>query len=922
MRRQRIATMRNIIEPRNILAAFLLLLSITFPARDSTSTMMAYGLTTVPRSSFRRKTLPIQAQSSPEVSPSSLSPLPPVMSNGETSKRSNSPHQQHRDQRRRKINRNQWGEKAIPEDIPRLSDVLQRKNGANTKAKDGIPLKSKIREQKTTMTRPRPEKRTTTTIRPEKRTATTMRIPPVGSPEALDKPRPIRPTGKPWRAGYYTSIKTQSRIKNAATVSRGSRKSAVAQATAVLQALFATPPDRCNAANLICALTLSAQVMGRQTNDQFRSLLVRAIDQLGQLIRDDQLSARQLCNAAWAIAKHYDRDVQLLATESNQAVASTGTVLGEIFRLDLSRDSPDSPAQRVDQVVDLIAAQLTSILRDDGWVAKEGELSMASWAYGILRPRSRPPGWVHKPRMGELPQTRSPGGDSDFVLFEQWKPDELENECGMEEDQSKITTDDLFDAIAEALVDPRDPSGENRDRDKSLRVRSCKWNELANVAWAFASHGRSCSELSQKLLLGIAREASRRLHENGAEARQALSRDIAQVVWSLGTLQADTFQLADGLAELVDAVSSFTKVRATSAGIRRPLKHWSCADIVQMALSLAHARIDDLPLLRALYEEALARVGNGLDANPSSGHVRESFRAWEVSVLLWAQARLCLRSPQGDVFSSFPAEAVRCLHSLMKSGSSPEVGRLGSQEQANVAWALTVLEEYDSREAVQLLATIFDDAAASCEKDGLIQLEHAHQLWQALFLLEDSSPNAVDGVQSWFREYLQDRWLVEKARTKMSSARHQSLSQTLNLMGVAHYNEHDEDIDVAIVLKRQASWTHQTTPAESGKGVKVAVEFDGPNHFTRKETPSDDSSKPDSPRALGHTVLKYRLLKKQGWTVVRVPYYEFDKIPFWASMERQRYLQRLLKTHANLRFSAVDVSDYKAPVPSRSTRFD
>ena len=98
----------------------------------------------------------------------------------------------------------------------------------------------------------------------------------------------------------------------------------------------------------------------------------------------------------------------------------------------------------------------------------------------------------------------------------------------------------------------------------------------------------------------------------------------------------------------------------------------------------------------------------------------------------------------------------------------------------------------------------------------------------------------------------------------------------------------------------------------------MAVEFDGPNHFTRVR--SDNSSEP--PRPLGHNQLKYRLLKRQGWTVVRVPYFEFDKIPFWASMERQRYLQRLLKTHGNLRFSDADVSEYKAPVPNRKTRFD
>jgi hypothetical protein len=135
-------------------------------------------------------------------------------------------------------------------------------------------------------------------------------------------------------------------------------------------------------------------------------------------------------------------------------------------------------------------------------------------------------------------------------------------------------------------------------------------------------------------------------------------------------------------------------------------------------------------------------------------------------------------------------------------------------------------------------------------------------------------------------------------------------------MGVAHYNEHDEDIDVAIILKPHASWTHETNDSNNIDGMKVAVEFDGPNHFTRQY----EGSAP--PRALGHTVLKYRLLKSQGWTVIRVPFYEYDKIPFWASMERQRYIQRLLKTHGNIQFSDVDISNYKAPVSNRSSRFD
>lgn len=772
----------------------------------------------------------------------------------------------------------------MPKDVPRLSDILNgtsHGNGASMPASKGTASGTSRAVQK----------QATPFVK--------------GSQQRAKAPR------KPWQAGYYTSTKTQDRIKNAASRAVDQRLPPIGRATAVLKALLSTPAAKCNGTNLICALTMSAKAMGRETNQEFRSLLVETIDILRQLIRDEALSARQLCNAAWAIAKHYDRDQELLPVARLPNVTAD---LTEVIKLDLSSDSPDSPAQRVDHAVDEIATQLTSVLRESAVAAKEGELSMASWAYGVLRPRQRPPGWMHEPKMGEIP-TKAVDKESDFILFERWESDTEDDE---DVSAPASVTDELFDAIAKSLVEPRDSS--EGSTDGHLRVRTCRWSELANIAWAFASHGRSCSEDSQELLVAIAGEAGRRLRENGADAKRALSRDVAQLVWALGTLQADNFKLGDGLVDLVDAVSSFTKVGPSSAGNTRPLMQWNCPDIVQMTLSLSHARIDELPLLRALYEEALIRLQSGIDTNPRSGHDRQSFRAWEVSILLWAQARLFLKAPQGDVFTAFQAEAVDRLHAQLKSGNSPE-DRLGSQEQANVAWALTVLEEHESPQAIELVRTIFDDAVVACEKNGVMQLEHAHQLWQSYFLLEESSPDIVKDVPRWFRDYLQDRWVVEKARRKLSSARHRSLSQVLNLMGVAHYNEHDEDIDVAIVLKQEALWTHETTSAGKSQGVKVAVEFDGPNHFTRMQAPIG-GEKRESPRALGHTVLKYRLLKKEGWTVVRVPYFEWDLVPHWASMERQRYLQRLLKTHANLKFSSIDVSEYKAPVPRRSTRFD
>jgi hypothetical protein len=736
----------------------------------------------------------------------------------------------------------------------------------------------------------------------------------------------------PWKAGYHTSLKTQRRLQQA--VQDASHRPGLTRATVALRTLLQSAPERCNAANVVCALTLSAKAMTEQTNDTFRTLFYDVTAVLSQLLKDDALSTRQLCNVAWAIAKHCDRDATLLPNFAHPSALSSDTVVGRAETWDLAKASLEDPDSQLDQLVDDLALMLAKKLSlsvsvaanvatpdefstaastsgSSALLAKPGELSMASWAYGVLRQRKRPPGWKVGPQMGRVQSSRKslaePSDGFNFVKFEQWNSKMLVDECVDLDPPS--ATDILFDAISVALC-----------AKDGAAIQDCKWSELANIAWAFASHGRSCSGPSADLLMLIANESSWRLNSNDKSAR-ALSRDLAQIIWSLGILQADNFRLADGLTNVVAAVQSSQKLNHDddySPNSDGPMRDWSCTDIVQVALSLAHARLEELPLLRAAYAEALHRLESTTSIR--SRTIRAHFQSWELGILLWAQARLHLKASEGQVFECFASAAVDELVAAMDdAGSLANIG-IGSQEQANIAWALTVLQEDQSPNAIRLLSTIFADAAAACEKDGIIQLEHAHQLWQAYFLLQESSPPVVANVSHWFRDYLRDKWSLEKSRTKLSSARHRSLSQALDLMGIAHKNEHDEDIDVAIVLKKSAVWTHQTK-RDGTEGVKLAVEFDGPNHFTRQRKPSN-GSKPDVPRALGHTVLKYRLLKKQGWTVVRVPYYEFDKIPYWASMERQRYLQRLLKTHANLRFSQVDVSEYKAPVPNRETRFD
>jgi RAP domain len=725
---------------------------------------------------------------------------------------------------------------------------------------------------------------------------------------------------EPWRADYHTSKKTQILIQS--SVNQFGKYTPVDRAEAVLETFLSMPPSSCNAANLACALTLSAKTLGRSTSDHLRSLLFQTNNILYQMLEKEYLSTRQLCNAVWALAKHYDRDNKLLPDRPDATSLSSDTIQGQAELWDLRNDLAGCPTKRVDASIDEIARQLTVALKGDIMNVKEGEICMACWSFGILRRRRRPPGWKNEPQLSNLPNKKIDRAPSNFLKFEQWKTDrrpagsfdmDIDVDDADDLDEASITGD-LFDIAGRALTQSRTINLLNETADaKDSRIAFCTWKEIANLAWAYASVGRACSQDAEAVLKVISAEAIRRLTANRATSKVALSRDVSQIIWSLGVLQADNFRLGDGLVDFVIAVSN----KSRNDGVC-PCASWSCTDIGQVVLSLAHARIDDRFLLETMFAEACRRF------RPLNSHDKATalqWKAWEICILLWAQARLYLTGSQSPVFREFANRAITDINKALREGSTFHDMEIGPQEQANIAWSLTVLEMYNSPEAVELLQAVFAEAEVSCEKDGVIQLEHAHQLWQSLYLLQDECPKCTEAIPRWFQDCLQEKWLIEKSRPKISSARHLSISKTLTLMGVAHYNEHDEDIDVAIVLKPDASWTHETESSSVQFGVRVAVEFDGPYHFTRQRR-TVAGSKLEPPRALGHTVLKYRLLKKQGWTVVRVPYYEYDKIPFWASMERQRYLQRLLKTHGNLRFSHVDVSKYKALVPNRGSRFD
>jgi hypothetical protein len=247
----------------------------------------------------------------------------------------------------------------------------------------------------------------------------------------------------------------------------------------ILQAFLSTPPHQCNAANVVSALSFSAKALGTHriqlVHKELRGMLLQTLDVLHELVSEHLLNTRQLCNACWAIAKLYDRDHALLPPPPKATALSSESAIGtaETWNMKDSRSKEKAQQERVDETINEIAKQLTVILEessddnDDGeetmghqqQPAKIGEICMASWAYGKLRPRSTPPGWQDPPQLGRLPKNanrhqaeRLSAVTANMITFEKWGSfgdNKTQVEKYFSETQKII--DKLFDAIGGSL---------------------------------------------------------------------------------------------------------------------------------------------------------------------------------------------------------------------------------------------------------------------------------------------------------------------------------------------------------------------------------------------------------------------------------------------------------------------------------------
>ena len=255
----------------------------------------------------------------------------------------------------------------------------------------------------------------------------------------------------------------------------------------------------------------------------------------------------------------------------------------------------------------------------------------------------------------------------------------------------------------------------------------------------------------------------------------------------------------------------------------KSIRHFTAQDLAELAVGVVAMQYDNANLMQLVAFEASRKLRH--------------FSHRELANIVWAFGKV-FRRPRRFVLAAAKEARARLPH-------------FSPTELANLAWALTVLEVYD--------VPLFRDAFAAMQASlgqGLLAEGDLNQLYQVYSLLRLQAPEAVAGVSPELARAMEGAWAASKEREKRTTNRQAAVAKVLENLRMRHEVEAEHDIDILL--------------PEHG----VALEVDGPAHFLR-----------NTGHPMGHTIMKRRLLELYGYRVVSIPHFEWDRIPYWSSME-------------------------------------
>eukprot|EP00466_Bigelowiella_natans_P001331 jgi/Bigna1/139203/aug1.49_g13911 len=202
--------------------------------------------------------------------------------------------------------------------------------------------------------------------------------------------------------------------------------------------------------------------------------------------------------------------------------------------------------------------------------------------------------------------------------------------------------------------------------------------------------------------------------------------------------------------------------------------------------------------------------------------------------------------------------------------------RLNSQDLANSLWAMAVLGRMQS----PIFRALWDKGQECMQWDT----RELVQLYEVYAFVAGEGPMAAGNPKKvplrWNSPKIRKRAREECARIqaleKQTTSRfHLSVAAALDRMNISHINE-----------RRIGTWSIDIHITEPGL-EHIIIEADGPTHYLHNSTRNRKAVRN------GPALLKHRALADLGWTIVTVPYFEWNECSN-AAME-MAYMQSVLR---------------------------
>jgi len=192
------------------------------------------------------------------------------------------------------------------------------------------------------------------------------------------------------------------------------------------------------------------------------------------------------------------------------------------------------------------------------------------------------------------------------------------------------------------------------------------------------------------------------------------------------------------------------------------------------------------------------------------------------------------------------------------------------QQLANTLNALAMIGHYDEF----LLKVLFFEMTKISQSDWTC--EALSQLYFAVLGLTVERPGLHSIIPPQLQQYASEFRTINLDKAEKSSRFHVEVANTLTFLKIPHKNESIVGgflIDILVEIG----------------GEKIAVEVNGPSHYFNVTSAS-------SLRMTGNDLFKIRVLKKQGFKVLHIPYFDWQKLR--TAEQKKSYLQKMLGVHS------------------------